>query len=312
MKREKIAILREGLLTLTGNVNAAMILNQFIYWAECKVEADEMYAKEIAAYEREIDKVNFEPTYGWIYKSSTELAEETMLGLSPASMRKFIKQLVDKGFLLERRNPKFKWDRTMQYNVNLGYLQQELLKEGFALNGYKFEKKEDKESEIPFLENKNAQLESKNQTAKISKAIPEITTKITTQSSTNRESTKDIQKQTSLSYMANNGYVKSPEDAERQEHYFKLFWEAYPKKVNRSRARYAWESVPIDVGVYGDILRAVESYSKSRQWKDKMYVPNAENFIADRRWEDEILIEPNKSENMDDVADRLAREMGMI
>lgn len=31
MKREKIAVLREGLLALTGNVNAAIILNQFIY-----------------------------------------------------------------------------------------------------------------------------------------------------------------------------------------------------------------------------------------------------------------------------------------
>ena len=142
MKREKIAVLREGLLALTGNVNAAIILNQFIYWAECKAESDAMYAKEIEAYEREYGDVNFKPTFGWIYKSSVELAEKTMLGLSPASMRKFIKQLVDSGFLQERRNPKFKWDRTMQYNVNLKFIQQELQKLGFALNGYKFDTKQ--------------------------------------------------------------------------------------------------------------------------------------------------------------------------
>ena len=138
MKREKIAVLREGLLALTGNVNAAIILNQFIYWAECKAESDAMYAREIEAYEKEYGDVNFKPSFGWIYKSSVELADETMLGLSPASMRKFIKQLVDAGFLAERRNPKFKWDRTMQYNVNLKLIQQELQKLGFALSGYKF------------------------------------------------------------------------------------------------------------------------------------------------------------------------------
>lgn len=298
IRKTKIAVIREELIALTGDLKSAVLLGQFVYWAECKMAADAMYAKELEMYAKEGKEIDFEPCYGWIYKSSTELSEETLLGLSPSNIRKYVKALVDRGFLKERRNPNLKWDRTMQYNVNLNLIQSELNKMGYSLAGYtlassdsKNEKNDNDISEAPFSKTENESSESENQSACFRQAIPKSNIKINTKSNTNRESTKDIQKQSSLSYMANNGYVKSAEDAEKQEHYFKLFWQAYPKKVNQSRARYAWESVPIDVGVYGDILRAVEAYSKSRQWQDKMYVPNAENFIADRRWEDEIPIE---------------------
>lgn len=297
MKREKIAVLREGLLALTGNVNAAIILNQFIYWAECKAEADKMYAKELAAFEREGGETDFKPSYGWIYKSSAELSDETMLGLSPSNIRRFIKQLIEKGFIVERRNPQFKWDRTLQYNVNLKFIQVELRKLGYALAGYTLDESEQKNEsndlETPFskIENQNSDLE--NQNVLFEKAIPKITTEITTKSSNKeRENIIAIQKQDSLSNVViNNGVPKSQEDMERQEHYFKLFWEAYPRKANQYKARIAWEVVPIDISVYGNILRAVEAYSKSEQWKDKLYVPYPEKFLNERRWEDELPTE---------------------
>lgn len=324
MKRERIAVLREGLLALTGNVNAAIILNQLIYWAECKAEADKMYAKELAAFAKEGGEVNFEPSYGWIYKSSAELSEETMLGLSPSNIRKFIKQLVEKGFIAERRNPEFKWDRTLQYNVNLVFIQKELHKLGFNLAGYTLatdeketasdEKIEDNVLETPFSKTEIQNSDSENQNAHFEKAIPKTTTKITTKdNTTKRESTKYIQKGESLSNVViNNGVAKSQEDMERQEYYFKLFWDAYPRKSNKYKARMAWESVPIDLNVYGDILRAVEAYSKSKQWQDKLYVPYPENFIADRRWEDELPSAGPKKETLQEKANRLAKEMGWL
>lgn len=308
MKREKIAVLREGLLALTGNVNAAIILNQFIYWAECKAESDAMYAKEIEAYEREYGDVNFKPTFGWIYKSSVELAEETMLGLSPASMRKFIKQLVDSGFLQERRNPKFKWDRTMQYNVNLKFIQQELQKLGFVLNGYKFDTKqvtdeknaadntdmEDEKSKIPFLKNKNQNSESKNQNTKNSKAIPEITTKITKEDK-EREYRERTQK--NETYSLSQNYIDffkpnqlTQEQMTKQEEYFARFWNAYPRKSNKLKTRIEWNNIQCDVELYEKILRSVELYKQSQQWRDANYIPYSENYLRNEKWEDDIPI----------------------
>lgn len=316
MKREKIAVLREGLLALTGNVNAAIILNQFIYWAECKAEADKMYAKELAAFEREGGETDFKPSYGWIYKSSAELSEETMLGLSPSNIRKFIKQLIEKGFIVERRNPQFKWDRTLQYNVNLKFIQVELRKLGYALAGYTLDESEQKNEsndlEIPFskIENQNSDLE--NQNVHFEKAIPKITTEITTKSSNKeRENIIAIQKQSSLSRMTNFAMPKSQEDIERQEEFFSRFWEIYPRKSNKYKARMAWEGIPIDLNVYGDILRAVEAYSKSKQWQDKMYVPYPETFLNDRRWEDELPTADKKQESVSDVVAEMMARFGV-
>ena len=305
MKREKIVVLREGLLALTGNVNAAIILNQFIYWAECKTESDAMYAREIEAYEKEYGDVNFKPSFGWIYKSSVELADETMLGLSPASMRKFIKQLVDAGFLAERRNPKFKWDRTMQYNVNLKLIQQELQKIGFALSGYKFNiddiaKKdynsnmEDEKNENPFLKNKNQNSESKNQNTKNSKAIPEITTKITKEDK-EREYRERTQKNETHSLSQNYIDFFKPnqltqEQMAKQEEYFAKFWNAYPRKSNKLKTRIEWNNIQCDVDLYEKILRSVELYKQSQQWRDANYIPYPENYLRNEKWEDDIPI----------------------
>lgn len=305
MKREKIAVLKEGLLALTGNVNAAIILNQFIYWAECKAESDAMYAREIEAYEKEYGDVNFKPSFGWIYKSSVELADETMLGLSPASMRKFIKQLVDAGFLAERRNPKFKWDRTMQYNVNLKLIQQELQKIGFALSGYKFNiddiaKKddnsnmEDEKNENPFLKNKNQNSEFKNQNTKNSKAIPEITTKITKEDK-EREYRENTQKNETHSLTQNYIDFFKPNQLTQkqmteQEEYFAKFWNAYPRKSNKFKTRIEWNNIQCDVGLYEKILRSVELYKQSQQWRDANYIPYPENYLRNEKWEDDIPI----------------------
>lgn len=298
MKREKIAVLREGLLALTGNVNAAIILNQFIYWAECKAESDAMYAREIEAYEKEYGDVNFKPSFGWIYKSSVELADETMLGLSSASMRKFIKQLVDAGFLAERRNPKFKWDRTMQYNVNLKLIQQELQKIGFALSGYKFNiddiAKKDYNSNMEDEKNENPFLKNKNQNTKNSKAIPEITTKITKEDK-EREYRERTQKNETHSLSQNYIDFFKPnqltqEQMTKQEEYFARFWNAYPRKSNKFKTRIEWNNIQCDVDLYEKILRSVELYKQSQQWRDANYIPYPENYLRNEKWEDDIPI----------------------
>ena len=56
-----------------------------------------------------------------------------MLGLSPPSIRKYLKLLIDEGWVDERTHPTEKWDKTTQYRVNLRRVQEDLLTVGRTL-----------------------------------------------------------------------------------------------------------------------------------------------------------------------------------
>ena len=164
----KKAVIREDLLSITNDYRKAIILNQFIYWSERVSDADKFIQKE-----NEIAKNNGEEErelfYGWIYKTAEELADEVMLGLSASQIRRYISELVDMGYISKRNNPKYKWDKTYQYRVNLYKIQLDLGKMGYVLEGYKLlpnikiveetetvEKVEDIAEDIKENENKEA------------------------------------------------------------------------------------------------------------------------------------------------------------
>lgn len=90
------------------------------------------------------------------------------------------------------------------------------------------------------------------------------------------------------------------ETAQLQNEYFKRFWLMYPRKAKQFQAQLAWNALPVDVELYEKILKAVERYSKTRQWADKTYVPYPENFLDGKRWEDDIPTDAPKKKN--DVA----------
>lgn len=128
----KKAVIREDLLSITNDYRKAIILNQFIYWSERVSDADKFIKKE-----NEIAKNNGEEErelfYGWIYKTAEELADEVMLGLSASQIRRYISDLVNMGYISKRNNPKYKWDRTLQYRVNLVNIAKDLKKNGCAV-----------------------------------------------------------------------------------------------------------------------------------------------------------------------------------
>lgn len=92
------------------------------------------------------------------------------------------------------------------------------------------------------------------------------------------------------------------EMAQLQNEYFKRFWLMYPRKAKQFQAQLAWNALPVDVELYEKILKAVERYSKTRQWADKTYVPYPENFIDGKRWEDDIPDDAPKPTRKNDVA----------
>jgi hypothetical protein len=111
--------------------------------------------------------VNMLPTHGWIYKKADELAQELLGITSDKTIRRRIKDLVEKGWLEERRNPNYKWDRTWQYHVNIKKIQFDLFEKGLFLEGYSVQFDFTKRQNDLWKETDDA-------------AIPEITTEITT------------------------------------------------------------------------------------------------------------------------------------
>lgn len=139
MNKLKRVVIKEELVALTGDYKKALMLNQFIYWSERVKDFDKFMTEE---KERFIKHGKYEVadeiilTNGWIYKKSEELSDELMIDYKIKAMRVHLKSLVEKGWLDERNNPNFNWDKTKQYRVNLIKIQQDLLKLGYSLEGY--------------------------------------------------------------------------------------------------------------------------------------------------------------------------------
>lgn len=199
MSTEKIkkAVLREDLLSIVGNYKEAIILNQFIYWSDKVVDADKLIEKENEIARKHGDAER-EPLYGWMYKTAEELADEVMLGLSAVQMRRYIKALVDYGFIYERKNPKYKWDRTLQYRINLVAIARALKKNGYPLSDYKIEfpSNETQNEELNLHERSYNSSKNEFQTLDNEGAIPEITTETTNSdyNTKNNDSNKDFPK----------------------------------------------------------------------------------------------------------------------
>ena len=142
-RKLKRVVIKEELVALTGKINEAIVLNQMIYWSERVKDSDKFIQEELErarkfadGSEETLEDIKETLKSGWIYKTSEEMAEETMLGVSARTIDRVFKNLVDNGWLDRRKNPKYKWDKTWQYRVNLNKIQSDLLKLGYNLDGY--------------------------------------------------------------------------------------------------------------------------------------------------------------------------------
>lgn len=89
---------------------------------------------------------------------------------------------------------------------------------------------------------------------------------------------------------------------------FKNFWEAYPKKVSKGRARKAWEKLSPNEQLQAQILTALERAKTSEQWsKEKgRYIPHAATWLGAEGWEDKHDVDLPEAE---DWVQRREREM---
>lgn len=143
IRKLKRAVIKEELVELTGDFKEAVVLNQLIFWSERVKDSDQFIHEELERQRKFADgsvettediKENLKN--GWIYKTSEEMIAEVMITCGRKTMDRIFVSLVEKGFVSKRRNPKYKWDKTWQYRVNLNEVQSDLLKLGYSLEGY--------------------------------------------------------------------------------------------------------------------------------------------------------------------------------
>ena len=191
IKKLKRAVIKEEFIAITGNFIDAVILNQFIYWSERVKDFDE-YIKQENDRAKKCGQNPQDLTGGWIYKTADDMSSETMIGLSASNMRLHIKALEKAGYISERTNPKYKWDRTKQYRVNLNEIVTALAEKGYTLDGYQHCYMENATHD---LKNQKADLDTQNadidaQTSQTKTAIPETTAETTAETTPRKKERK--------------------------------------------------------------------------------------------------------------------------
>ncbi|TMW72769.1 conserved phage C-terminal domain-containing protein [Alteribacter natronophilus] len=193
MGKMKRVVVKEELVALTGDYKRAVVLGQLLYWSE-RVRNFKAYIEE----EKErgaSGKAGLE--HGWMYKKADELVEETMLTISHVSMRRVLISLVNDGWIDERRNPRTKWDHTLQYRVNLNTVQADLFRLGYRLCDYRIRLEsldadgldegsdgEDLYADLPELQDVAPEVPDARPGVQEVGTIPEITSEITTEITT--------------------------------------------------------------------------------------------------------------------------------
>lgn len=124
----RVVVVREDLLLVCqGRVESAVLLSILEYWTRVKLGMLNQLEHENEAREKE----GLEPIEGddlWIWKSHDELVSDSLGLLSRYSLRKAVKHLTELGLLETRNNPRYRWDKTTQYRLNVGALREALKK----------------------------------------------------------------------------------------------------------------------------------------------------------------------------------------
>lgn len=71
---------------------------------------------------------------------------------------------------------------------------------------------------------------------------------------------------------------------------WRLFWQAYPRKVSKAEAEKAYRKLKPDAALQATLLAAVALQAKSQDWtKDEgRFIPHASTWLNQRRWEDQV------------------------
>lgn len=95
---------------------------------------------------------------------------------------------------------------------------------------------------------------------------------------------------------------------------FNIFWNKYPKRVGKEKAKRAFFKICLDDVVFSKILDALEKFKNTSDWKkDKgQFIPYPASWINQKRWEDEFEIDININQTIsNDIDPELEKRFNM-
>lgn len=252
VKKLKRVVIKEELYELTKDTIEAIILGQFIYWEEKVKDFDKFIIEEKQRCVNDGVSINVEMQNGWMYKKASEMSEECMLNMSDVTIRRYIQSLIDKGFVECRKNPTHKWDKTLQYRVNIAFVVLEIKKLGYdGLSGY---------SSIDF-QNECMKLQNEDSEQKNEAAITEIT---------NRDY-----------YMDKEDTNVSKKD---RDLLFEECWKLYNRKGSKVNSKTYWNKLTIEE------MKLAKSHIQAyvQSVSDKKYQKDFQRYLRDKIFKDVV------------------------
>ena len=146
MKPEHVLI-RRDFFELLGDAISAALLSYLCSETEKALIADKVYGPTMDRMREEGLEVGISRLDGWISMSLAEAADAIILCASSTAGKR-LRELEDKGYV-ESRESQHSWDRTKQYRVCLGALQDDLEELGYELRGFGAEDVYTEENESP-------------------------------------------------------------------------------------------------------------------------------------------------------------------
>ena len=73
---------------------------------------------------------------------------------------------------------------------------------------------------------------------------------------------------------------------------FNIFWNKYPKRVGKEKAKKAFLKACLDDVVFSEMLNALEKFKETADWKKEngQYIPYPATWLNQKRWEDEFEV----------------------
>ncbi|MFW5873707.1 MAG: hypothetical protein ACOCVD_03420, partial [Bacillota bacterium] len=212
MRKLKRAIIKEEFVDITGDQLEAILLNQILYWTD--KTGPKRYSKWLKEESsRNIGECNVKDLEGgWVYKKVEEIKEEIMSTASNSTIARKLNELNKKGYILKRKNPQNKWDKTFQYRINALKLIKDLEEHGYHLQEYNYsemlrtlqlQKTHNEDSKNHIEDTTTHSEDSKNHSEDPKThhegAIPEITIETTSKNTSDSNSNKEKNNTTTFS-----------------------------------------------------------------------------------------------------------------
>lgn len=99
---------------------------------------------------------------------------------------------------------------------------------------------------------------------------------------------------------------KAIEAQENESRMFDAFWDEYPRRQDKAKAKTAFHALHVTDDLFDRIMDGLRRQKATAQWQNPKYIPLPTTWLHGRRWEDELPKE-GVADKQDDGYDNLRR-----